>query len=303
VKESKKMKSQVTLVLSLLLICSLLANVYQGYSCQGAFEKNESLIDNMSKQYSDISDLYQESLALVQGFKADNNQLSVELSGKVDELTTLKNEIEKIKRSVKNKKQKFKQLEELYGRVVLLNKQLEDKIDEILLENKQLYEKNDSLKEDVLALTQEKSSLGEKINSGSKIKAEYVTASAFKRRSNGMHKETVMAKRTNKIEVNFTLLENPIAPQGEKTVYVRIVAPNEVELGNPAMGSGDFVVVGNEDVNKYSVKKVYTYTGGNQEMTVSYEEESKDIVFEKGLYRIEVYVDNYLSGRSGCYLK
>jgi hypothetical protein len=61
--------------------------------------------------------------------------------------------------------------------------------------------------------------------------------------------------------------------------------------------------VGNEEVNKYSVKKIYTNTGGDQQMTISYEEDNKSVAFEKGLCRIEIYVDNYLSGRSSCFLK
>ena len=69
------------------------------------------------------------------------------------------------------------------------------------------------------------------------------------------------------------------------------------------MGSDQFMLSGETKSIKFSAKKTYTYTGKNQDMLISYEEESKEIKFEKGMYLIEIYVDNYLSGRSSYYLK
>ena len=291
------------IVLTIALLLSLVANFYQGISYGNAKVENAEQYEGLSEQYDDINSLYDESLALVEEFKVDNHQLSEEVSNKVEELKSVKREIERIKSTVKDKTKRLKALQGKYAKIVALNKDLEDKIDEILVENKSLYEKNDSLKEDIEALAQEKSTLGKKIDSGSRIKSEYVTVSVFKKRSSGMYKETKMAKRASKIDVSFTLLENPISPKGEKTVYLRIIAPSKIELGNPLMGSDQFTVSGENEPIKFSTKKTYTYTGKNQDMTISYEEESKEIKFEKGLYLIELYVDNYLSGRSSYYLE
>ena len=52
---------------------------------------------------------------------------------------------------------------------------------------------------------------------------------------------------------------------------------------------------------KYSFKKVYTYTGEKQEMTLSYIEE--DLRFETGVYDVEIYVENYLAGKTNFSLK
>jgi hypothetical protein len=297
-------KSNVkVIVLAVLLLLSVVANFYQGVSYGIVKEESAEKYDNLSEQHKSINNLYDESLILVEEFKADNHQLSEDLISKVDELKQVKKDIEQIKSTVKNKSDQLKALQKKYAKIVSLNRALEDKIDEILVENKLLFEKNDSLKENVEALTQEKSSMGDQINSGSKIKSEYVTVSAFKKRSNGKFKETIMAKRVNKIDVSLTLLDNPISPLGEKTVYLRIIAPSKVELGSPLMGSDEFREEGKSEPTKFSAKKVYTYTGKNQDMTISYEEESEDVKFEKGMYLIEIYVDNYFSGRSSYYLK
>lgn len=286
-----------------MLTLSIIGNFYQGISYNTEKEKEEIKYTDLTSQYEDINELYDESLALVDEFKADNHQLGEELTKQVQELKSLKQEIEHIKSTVKDKSRQLKELRLKYARVVSLNKGLEEKIDEILLENKTLYEKNDSLEENVLVLTEEKSSLGKKITDGSKIKAEYVVVSTFKKRSSGKYKETLMAKRANKVEVSFTLLENPISEKGEKRVYLRILSPDGVELGNPLMGSDEFKITGTDSLTKFSVKKDYTYTGENQEMTISYEEESEEIEFDKGMYRVEIYVETYLSGRGSFYLK
>lgn len=301
-KSTSKKSGKITLLYVLLLL-SLAANFYQGISYGNAKEEDAKKYDGLSEQYDDINSLYDESLTLVEEFKADNHQLGEDILNKVQELKAVKQEIEQIKATVKNKVAQLKALQIKYARIIALNKELEDKIDEVLVENKSLYEKNDSLKEDVEMLTQEKSTLDKKVDSGSKIKTEYVVVSAYKKRPSGKYKETKMAKRANKIDVSFTLLENPISAKEEKTVYLRIVAPNGVELGNPLMGSDEFKVAGNNETRKFSAKKTYTYAGKNQDMKIFYEEESKEIKFEKGLYTVEIYIDNYLSGGASYYLK
>ena len=296
--------SKNNFVFLLLFLClSLAVNVYQATTAAAAYDESEVELDAFSKQYENINLLYRESLLLVEEFKADNNQLSDDLIKQLDELKKVKADIEQIKSTAANKDLKLKALAIKYEKIVSLNKKLEDKIDEILLENKVLFEKNDSLEEDVQMLTKEKSSLDKMISVGSKIKAEYFKTISFKKRPSGKYKETIAAKRTARIDVSFSLLENPLSDKGEKTVYLRIIAPNGVELGNPSMGSDFFVADGVKEQIKFSVKKVFTYTGSAQEMIISYEEDPDVIQLEKGRYEVEVYLNSYVSGSSSFQLK
>lgn len=291
-EESKSKKTVV--ILLVLLFASLLGNVFQMKYTAHVEEEGQVEISEIESQFEDINSLYDESMQMVESYKLENDTLAEDLKDKIEELEEVKQDIEKLKRTVKNKAKLAKQLKAKYAKVVALNSELENRIDELLVENKTLYEKNESLKKDLSSVSQEKDNLGKKVYTGSKLKAEYFTVSVYKKRSSGKFKETKLAKRANKIEVEFSLLDNAIAEKTEKTVYLKIVAPTGKVLGNPIMGSDEFEIEGVEEKEKFSVKKQFTYTGEKQEMTLSYLEE--ELRFEKGIYLVEIYVDNYLAG-------
>lgn len=297
--DSKKNKTKV--VLLFLLLLSFGINLYQLKRNSDHVEQSEVKITGLEEQYDDIDKLYQESMTMVDNFKAENLELNADLEGKVNELKSLKIEIENLKRTVKDKSKLAIELSAKYKKILALNSDLENRIDDLLVENKTLFDKNEALKLDIDNVNDEKTALGEKVQTGAKLKAEYFRVTSFKKRSSGKFKETKLAKRANKFEVAFTLLDNPIAEKGEKTVYLRIVAPTGKVVGNPIMGSDVFVVHGLEEEQKFSFKKVYTYTGEKQEMTLSYIEE--DLRFEVGVYDVEIYVENYLAGKTNFSLK
>lgn len=300
-KEKKSKSNKYVAILSLLLLLSFAFNLYQLKNNADRVEQSEIKITGLEEQYDDIDKLYKESMAMVDTYKAENLGLNEDLETKVNELKSLKLEIENLKRTVKDKSKLEIELNVKYKKILALNADLENRIDDLLVENKTLFEKNESLKENINVVTDEKNALGEKVQTGAKLKAEYFAISSFKKRSSGKFKETKLAKRANKFEVAFTLLDNAIAEKGEKTVYLRIVAPTGKVVGNPIMGSDVFNVEGLEEEQKYSVKKVYTSTGEKQEMVLSYLEE--ELRFETGDYVVEIYVDNYLAGKSIFSLK
>lgn len=303
VTETKVKNDKVKKGLWVLLILSLLGNFYQGFNYSETLKQRDEQLDELGKQFSDINALYRESMEMVELYKQDNQAVGEELQAKVELLKQLKNEVEELKRTVSDKLTLIQKLKSKYDKIVKLNVELENKIDELLVENKTLYDKNDSLKVDLSNLESQKNELGKKLNKGSHLNAEYFTVSTYKKRSSGKYKETKLAKRATKIEVEFSLLANPIAEKGEKTVFLRIVSPSGVELGNPVMGSDVFVPDGKQEKIKYSAKKVYTYTGEKQQLSIAYVEDNRAIKFEKGLYEIEVYVDSHLSGNATFYLK
>ena len=260
-KTDQSKKNKKALILGITLLLSIGGNLYLLKSGSDYKEESQELFSGLKQQYDDIDKLYDESMEMVDSYKSENTALSEDLEGKVSELKSLKQDIERLKRTVKDKAELARKLKAKYSKVLELNKELENRIDDLLVENKNLFDKNESLK----------------------------------------FRETRLAKRTNKIEVSFALLDNPIANKEEKTVYLRIVAPTGKVLGNPIMGSDVFTVTSSDDEQKFSVKKVYTYTGEKQELTLSYLEE--ELRFESGEYKVEIYVDNYLAGTSVFSLK
>ena len=283
-------------LLVILLLISIGFNCMQ-YNWLNALQvESREQVQGLESEAIKFEKLYGESMSMVDAVKTENKSLTQEIKSKVLELRKVKEDIEHIRKTVKNKNELNKRLQKKYKEAVAINKDLEDKIDDLLVENKTLFDKNENLEKNVQVLNEEKIILGAKVGVGERLKAEYFSTVLYKKRSSGKYKETRLAKRVNKIEVNFALLDNEIAKQGQKLVYLRIVAPTGKVLGNPIMGSDEFKFERATETLKYSVKKEFTYTGEKQNIMVFHEETS--IRFEPGAYTVEIYVDSYLAGTS-----
>jgi hypothetical protein len=106
-----------------------------------------------------------------------------------------------------------------------------------------------------------------------------------------------LAKRTNKLEACFTIMDNKVAGSGDKMIYLRIVAPN----GKVLMGfTKASLTVDGENVDATASQKI-DYKGEKQDMCLSFENE--DRILESGTYLVEVYIENTLVHQSNYTLK
>jgi predicted nucleic acid-binding Zn-ribbon protein len=195
--------------------------------------------------------------------------------------------------NVLNKKMKV-QLEELRT----LRDEYLEKIDALMAENKQLKEENSNLNSTVDNLNQQKNLLEGKVATASQLKVEYVKVKSFKKRGSGKFIESVLAKRTNKIESCFTLMDNKIAGAGDKMIYLVITAPN----GQILMGftKAQFKDADGNTVDATASQKV-TYTGDKQDLCLAFENDER--ILEAGTYTINVYAENVLVHSSSYLLK
>ncbi len=173
-----------------------------------------------------------------------------------------------------------------------------DKIDNLIAENNKLKQEKEALTATVNNLNEQKNNLEGKVLIASELNIEYVKVAAYKKRNNGKFVESAIAKRTNKIETCFTVMDNKIAPAGDKMVYLRIVAPNGKVLAGISKTS--FTDAQNQQVDATSVLRI-NYTGEKQNVCLSYENDER--ILETGTYTIQVYMENKAVHQSSYILK
>ncbi len=294
--ESKKGGSNKLLLI--LLIASLGLNAYLFTSrtnMQESFkQEKDSLITARVDVEKELSDTYAE-LNQYKGINARLDSLLQEANGKVDEQ---KARIDKLVRQESNEKTLNTKLKAELEELKKLRDQYLEKIDQVLVENAQLKKEKSDLSSTVETLTH---NLESTVSAASVLKAEYVNVKSYKKRSNDKYVETAMAKRTNKLEACFTLLENKIAKAGTKSVYLRIIEPGGKVLGNKAEGSSTFRQNGSNEELLYTTTKSIEYTNQKQDLCLSWEE--SDRIFTSGTYMIEIYVDGNLSGVASTNLR
>lgn len=134
------------------------------------------------------------------------------------------------------------------------------------------------------------------VDVGSRLRAYEVMAEGIKVTNSGKEKSTTSAKRSNRIRTCFTLLENPIAKNGNRTLYMVVKDP-----------SGQVLSTGNESVFTTTDGQSVVYSTKKE---LDYENKAVDICMyfgkndmPKGRYSVDVYCDGYAIGSTTCELK
>jgi hypothetical protein len=167
-----------------------------------------------------------------------------------------------------------------------------------------LQKENDALKSDKSDLTnnlndekskeqklaQDKDALASKVALGSVMRADNFKVSAVKFSKSGKESAVTSAKSTQKLKVCFTVEDNMIVDKGSKTIYVRVMGPDNKCITNNSQtfqsGSQNLPYSTNQDIN-YSNQKI--------DQCIYW---AKGSTYKAGKYYCEVYIDGNLIGKS-----
>jgi chromosome segregation ATPase len=281
-----------------LFLLSLAGNIWLFTSKSKLQETYKQEKENLITANLDIEKELNDTYAELNEYKGINNQLDSllqEANGKVDEQ---KVRIQELIRKEGNSAKLNKQLQAELAELRKMKDKYLEQIDALLIENEKLKKEKTDLSSTVDELTK---NLENTVNTASVLRAEYVKVSAYKKRSNEKYTATAMARRTNKLETCFTILENKITRAGEKTIYLRLIEPGGKILGNRSEGSSSFKKADSSEELLYTTTKVIDYKNANEDVCVSWEE--TDRVFSSGTYVIELYIEGHLSGVTSINLR
>jgi hypothetical protein len=294
----KEKKSSVNKLLLVLLLLSIGFNIYQVSDKREVVEQNAVQVDSLLSAGADVekelNDTYNE-LNQYKGINARLDSLLAEANAEVDVQRSKMEQLMKKERNEAVRNEKM--LVELQQLKKIKDDYLE-KIDSLLVENEKLKKEKDDLSTTVASLTH---NLENTVNTASVLKSEYFTVTPFRKKSSGKYQATALAKRTQKLESCFTLLENGIAHSGERTVYLRIVEPGGKVLSNASGGSGTFKKPGTEEELLYTSSRLIEYK--NEKLTVCLAWEDLNAKLPSGTYLMEIYVDGMFSGASSVNLQ
>lgn len=296
--ENKKQKSTSKWALLILLIASLLTNVYLVLHQQSVITAHGNQLDSLIQVRMTIEkELTNVSLELNQ-YKGIASNLDSLLSDANGQIKLKEQQIRKLLASESNINQLNKKLKASLAELNQLKEEYLEKIDVLLSENKALKQQNDSLNTNINQLHEQKNLLTQKLNVASQLKVEYVQVQSYKKKSNGNFVENVLAKKTNKLEVCFKVMQNKVAPTGDKMLYLRILAPN----GKVLMGYTKTVLNNPEGSALDMTSSIkLEYKGETEQVCLAYENQER--ILESGTYLIELYIENEMVHQSNYLLK
>ena len=283
-------KNKTNLILVIFLLLSVGFNIYQ-YSAKNTIvteSKNER--DSLITARVDIEKELNETYSELNQYKGENARMDSLLSKANTDLQSYENKIASLLKSESNKDQLNKKLIEELKEIKKLRDQYLEKIDNLLAENSKLKKDNSDLNTKVEQISKD---LQNTVNTASVLRVEYLNISTLKKKYNDKYAPTLLAKRTNKFDICFTVLENKIAKSGPRTIYLRLISPNGRVIGDRAQGSGSFNDTKSNSQLQFTLSKSLDYSNTNSNLCMTWESAGEK--YDVGIYTAEIYIDGVFS--------
>ncbi|MFM2157149.1 MAG: hypothetical protein RL516_1898 [Bacteroidota bacterium] len=283
-------KNKSNLLLIILLLLSVGFNIYQYSAKNTLVSENKNERDSLITARVDIEKELNETYSELNQYKGENARMDSLLSKANTDLQSYENKIASLLKSESNKDQLNKKLLEELKEIKKLRDQYLEKIDNLLAENVRLKKDNSDLNTKVEQISKD---LQNTVNTASVLRVEYLNISSLKKKFNDKYAPTLLAKRTNKFDICFTVLENKIAKSGTRTVYLRLISPNGKVIGDRAQGSGSFTDTKSNSQMQFTLSKSLDYTNANANICMTWEPTGEK--YDVGIYTAEIYIDGLFS--------
>lgn len=285
--------------LIVLLLLSLIANVFQFKNNKDDVTERDYKIDTLETVRIDLEKELATTDLELEKYRGISANLDTLLNDANTKVAAQEKKIRNLIATEKNQSKLNKKLRAELEELRKLKEEYLEKIDQLITENEALKQENEIKSQAINQLYEEKKGLQGKVTTASQLKAEYVKVNSYKKKSSGKFVETSLAKRTNKLEVKFTVLDNKVTEPGDKMVYIIIKEPTGKTLAGLSVAK--FTVAGtNEEMDATASYKM-AYTGDKQDVTIAYEGEDK--MLTSGTYNIEIYIDGTLVNTSTYILR
>jgi hypothetical protein len=140
-------------------------------------------------------------------------------------------------------------------------------------------------------LTTQKDALTQMVEKASVLSAKNIVITPLNKRS----KENVRSDKVDKLRTCFTIRENAVMPPGNKTIYLRIVRPDEVVLSS---GVNLFELQGEQMV--FSASREVQYENTDIDMCIFWTNDGQLI---PGNYQVHIYAEGNEIGSTTFALK
>lgn len=161
----------------------------------------------------------------------------------------------------------------------------------------------DSLNAAILAnqsLSGQNSTLSNTVAKGKQLVIAASSATAARITNSGKERKTKRAKKTDRVNVCITIAKNRIADSGERTLYVKLFAPNGKAVDAPEK---NMAVVAGENSGYNGMAKV-NFQGEAMDVCIAANRATDaPVVLEPGIYTAAVMTDSYVLGTVAVELK
>ncbi|MDR1591304.1 MAG: hypothetical protein LBS16_00235 [Prevotellaceae bacterium] len=293
-------KKNIILFISGLVVVAglVIALLFSLRKMKVAEEEVAGLIEQMTYEKETLENEYNDIAYELEGFsvridndsilrKLDEEQKRVQLL--LEELRTTKatntRRIAELKKELASVRQVLTYYIAQVDSLNLVNTQLQS-------ENREVREQYHQATQTVHTLEKEKEALSEQVTIASQLEVRNIVVEQLNERG----KNVSRISRTDLLKVTFTVGKNITASVGGKTVYLRIVTPDDRVL---VKKETDTFLFENKNI-PYSCKKQFEYGSEAVDEVLYWTVEETLLV---GAYRVDIFIDQHLAGSQVFTLK
>lgn len=301
-KERKQKKNTTWIywiALAVLLILLIIAGVF--------WQRERTEVESLVAEKEQIrSDLQSELDALLTEHAQVKRDYGILADSLVSQDSIIQANAKEIKQLL-NYKWEYFQIKKKLDRLRVVAQGYVYQLDSLYTVNQELREENIRIRENYqterqrnIGLTQEKEELKERVTEAAVLRAYNIQSTGIRQRGSRIT-ETDKARRTDAIQVCFTIGENPLIPVGKKNIYLRIARPDNVILIYDETDEYTFMHEGNK--LQYSLKHEIDYSGTAQDVCVFWNKRNTDEKTMDGQYTVSIYSDDALIGTGAFELR
>ena len=285
----------IGVVVALIAIAAAVLTYHHFYT-KPLLQENEDLKElaelekqEMETQYRDF-DLQYEMLQS----QLSNDSLIAQIENERRHTQQLLEELERTKATdaaeIKRLKAEIASLREVLRSYIM-------QVDSLNRINQSLHEENTQIKEQISVantqitnLSTERNQLKDKVNIAAQLDATGFWVTPKDKKS----KDAKKVKDVKKLAFGFTIVKNVTAQNGQRTLYARILKPDNSVMGNKGTFPYESTTL------EYTEKKYIDYTGEEEKITM-YTDVTEFL--EAGTYKLFLFCDKQMVGQTSFTLK
>jgi len=255
-------------------------------------KENDAYKEEILEEKLLLTEEFQELALDYDSLYSNNDTLNIMLEEEREKITHLIEEIKTIKatnaRTIREYKKELKSLRGVMRNFVVQIDSLNRRNEELVEENIQYRKKHTEIEESYKELEEVKKSLDKKVEIASQLETRNIEVAGL----NAKGKLTKKARNVSKIRMCCTVNKNVTAPVGMKTVYIRIMRPDDMLL----LTTKDNVFAFEGEQINYTANREFEYGGDDVDICVFYKADEGELMV--GNYTVDVFVDGFNIGTS-----
>jgi len=257
----------------------------------------QAVVEEMTEEKVLLTEEFQTLALDYDSLQSNNDTLNLMLEQEREKISHLIEEIKTIKATNASKIREYKKeltsLRSVMRNFVVQIDSLNQRNQELSEENQQFRKQVNKIQDSYNELEKQKETLAKKVDIASKLETYNYEIEGL----NSKDRDTKKARNVSKIRVCFTIQKNITAPIGEKTVYLRILRPDEALL---VRSLDDKFEYEEEEIN-FSARRVIEYGGEELDVCVFYKADEGELL--PGIYTADIFADGFNIGTTTFELK